>query len=141
MTARWRVRLATVLGYGLAAAAVLGALAVWMPVRVAGRSMHPALHAGDLVLVRRGVSVAPGDVALLAPPGHGAVLHRVLSLRADGSARTRGDANAVVDFSATPRAGIVGRVVAVVPVGRAIERWRGETACDTLGPQPHTARR
>jgi phage repressor protein C with HTH and peptisase S24 domain len=40
------------------------ALTRWQRVRVAGPSMTPTLRDGDLLLVRRGARVRPGDVVL-----------------------------------------------------------------------------
>src|SRR4051812_25991578 len=58
----------------------------WGVVRVAGRSMEPALRPGDLLVVRRGAAVRPGDVVVatfLARPGVLAV-KRVVQRAGDG---------------------------------------------------------
>lgn len=116
-------RLAVILGYACASLACFGMMQLLQPVRVAGASMEPALHAGDLVLVSRG-RVTRGDIALLQRPGQGAVLHRIISVHRDGAVRTRGDANPTPDPQPTNKAHVAGRVVCVVPVGRALKRWR-----------------
>lgn len=127
-------------GYALAAAVTFIAMRSFTPIRVAGQSMHPALHAGDLVFVRDRAP-ALGEVALLAPQGRGLVLHRVVDERGDGAVVTRGDANEIADATPTPAQHVRGTVVAVVPVGALIERWRARSACDTLSAQPNSTRR
>jgi signal peptidase len=117
-------RQATLVGYVLVAALCYGLLRWFEPVRVSGGSMRPALHAGDLVLVAKDREVGPGDVALLRLTDRGPVLHRVTTVLEDGSVLTKGDANDVADATPTERPRIGGRVVAVVPVGRWLERWR-----------------
>jgi len=42
----------------------MGMLGVWHRVRVSGQSMTPTLRDGDIVLVRYGAAVRPGDVVL-----------------------------------------------------------------------------
>lgn len=117
-------RQATLVSYVLLASVCYGLLRWFEPVRVSGGSMRPALHAGDLVLVARDREVGRGDVALLRPQGRGPVLHRVTTVLTDGSVLTKGDANGVADTLPTDRSRIGGKVVAVVPVGRWLERWR-----------------
>lgn len=46
------------------AAPVVRALLPWQRVRVSGPSMVPTLRDGDIVLVRHGAGVRPGDVVL-----------------------------------------------------------------------------
>jgi phage repressor protein C with HTH and peptisase S24 domain len=43
---------------------VTGALLPWQRVRVSGPSMVPTLRHGDVVLVRHGARIRPGDVVL-----------------------------------------------------------------------------
>jgi signal peptidase I len=95
----------------------------YVPVRVKGGSMRPALRHGDVVLVRRDVMPAEGEIALLRS-GPAFVLHRVRVVRGNGALVTRGDANPVDDFRETPRRDVRGEVVAVIPVGAFVERWR-----------------
>lgn len=88
---------ADVLGLAIAAVLVAATLAVVRPVKVEGGSMHPALHAGDLVVVQRGCAPAVGDVVLFRLDGdRTATLHRVVGSQADGLV-TRGDANPTTD--------------------------------------------
>jgi len=43
-------------------------------VRIAGRSMEPTLRSGDLVLVRWGAAVRPGQLAVFAHPVEGVLV-------------------------------------------------------------------
>jgi peptidase S24-like protein len=45
-------------------------------VRVAGDSMFPTLHPGDLLLVRRGAPVRPGCLVITRLPGRGTAVKR-----------------------------------------------------------------
>lgn len=133
-------------GTWLGVACALGLLAAFsaflQPVAVSGGSMHPALHHGDVVLVDPHSRPGRGDIALIAMPGHGPVLHRVVAGGGRrGSYVTRGDANDRVDHRRARIGEVRGVVVAVVPVGRALERWRTGSACATLSAQSKTARR
>ncbi len=122
----------------LLALLVLGA---WRPVRVTGWSMHPALHPGDVVVVRKTRQVSVGEVILFQAPGHGAVLHRVVGVDRTGVVRTRGDSNAIPDRAALERRDVVGPVRIVVPVGRLLARWREGDACATMTVQTNSTRR
>jgi|GEM_PF-2542017 len=125
----WLARLAEPVAVaGILAGLLWGASITWQPVRVSGMSMHPALHAGDLVLVRKRSGAGVGQIALLEAPGHGAVLHRVVATETEGAVRTRGDANPIEDRDATPMSAVIGHVTLVVPIGGTLERWRGDTA-------------
>jgi phage repressor protein C with HTH and peptisase S24 domain len=42
----------------------MGMLGVWHRVRVSGQSMTPTLRDGDIVLVRSGAVIRPGDIVL-----------------------------------------------------------------------------
>jgi signal peptidase I len=110
-------------------------LQFWLPVRVAGGSMRPALAPGDLVVVDRRAPVRVGRIALLESQRHGRVLHRVIAVEDGGSVRTRGDSNAVEDFDALPATAVVGPVVCVVRIGGLVERWRGSASCATMTAQ------
>jgi signal peptidase I len=125
----------TVLTVAVLAAVGLALLQHWRPVRVAGGSMRPALSPGDLVVVDVRGHVIRDQIALLRSPRHGLVLHRVIAKDADGSVRTRGDANTIPDFDSLPATAVIGPVVLVAPVGKLVERWRGSAACDTMTAQ------
>lgn len=126
------VRLGSVVTYVLIAAACFWLLRQYSPVRVAGGSMNPALHAGDLVLIDRERPVHVTDIALLATPGHGPVLHRVIGVEPSGALKTKGDANQTADARSVPVSEVVGPVIVVVPFGGLLERWRPASTCDTL---------
>jgi len=84
-----------------------------------GASMHPTLHASDLleVVPFRNKSLSLGDVILFQPPGKTQlVVHRICGTSENGIS-TRGDNNPLADQWETPQDRIVGRVVAA---------WRGE---------------
>jgi signal peptidase I len=112
---------------------------LWQPIRVGGWSMHPALHVGDLVAVslrERGSAI--GDVVLIEQPGRQPVLHRVIEVMGDGAVRTKGDANPVPDREPTPASQIRGRVMALLPLGELVERWRGEPVYATMTTQSNS---
>ena len=54
-------------------------------------SMEPALSVGDLIVVQKTESYAPGDVVVFAQQGS-LVVHRIVEI-SDGMVTTRGDAN------------------------------------------------
>ncbi len=128
-------------GYALVVAGLLATRGFVLPFVVAGGSMRPALSHGDLVLVARGGRVERGDVVLLAPPGYGRVLHRVVEVSPGGWVTTRGDANPIPDARPSRASEVEGRVVAVVPVGTWVERWRGGGGRATLSTQSNISRR
>ncbi len=128
MRAAGRFVAETTLVVGALGLVTVGVLQGYVPLRVGGSSMHPALHAGDLVLVRRHARVSVGDVVLIRAAGHGPVLHRAVGVLADGSVRTRGDANEVDDLEPAAPNSVAGVVVGHVPVGRLVERWRSSRA-------------
>lgn len=121
----WRRVAVATAAYSLVAVACFYALRAFMPVRVSGDSMHPALHTGDLVFVSSGARPVTGDIALIQQPGHGPVLHRVVGVEPGGALRTKGDANATADLEPIEAASVRGAVVGVIPVGELVERWRG----------------
>jgi len=93
-------------------------------VRVGGGSMAPALWPGDLCIVLDDPSPSTRDVVLFVADGHRQrVLHRV---RAQQGSRlvTQGDANPLPDRNSVARENVVGRVAAVVPIGRIVHRWQ-----------------
>jgi len=124
-----RERVLSLLEYAAALAVVAGlvfaATTTWEPVRVAGRSMAPALNPGDLAIVHRDAVPREGSIVLVRAEGHGAVLHRVVAMASDGSATTRGDANTINDRERVRPQEIAGVVVRVVPASQVLSRWRG----------------
>jgi signal peptidase I len=101
----------------LLVAAVLG-VAGWLagndltPVAIYGDSMLPTIAPGDVLLVRRGVAAAPGDVVTYDAETR-LITHRLRALATDGSMVLRGDANGFDDPPVpTDRAlGVAERVV------------------------------
>jgi len=98
------------------------------PVLVASGSMGPTVRAGDLVVLEQYHSqdIEPGMVIRFDDPeGHGSVLHRVVEVERDGSIRTKGDANTVVDSSAVESGRITGVGRVLVPrAGLPVLWWR-----------------
>lgn len=88
---------------------------------VEGASMEPALHAGDLVLVRSQGAVDVGDVALFRDPDIGVpVLHRVIA-RENGRLVPKGDANTFVDDARLRQSDVAGTLWLSLPaVGLAL---------------------
>jgi len=126
---------------GIVALLLIGALAAWMPVKVSGWSMHPALHPGDLAFVRRGQPISAGDIVLFRSPGHAPVLHRVVHVDGSGRVQTRGDANDIVDRDSLLPSAVTGPVRAVAPVGRLLSRWRDGHSCATMTVQSNSTKR
>lgn len=99
---------------------------------VSGDSMRPALAPGDMLVYRRQAwPVRTGDVVVVERTGWpGGIAHRVVGIDPAGSLLTRGDANPVEDAAPVPRGMVAGRVVIIVPAGRAagavasaVRRW------------------
>ena len=94
---------------------------------VTSASMQPGLSPGDLAVLAP-VAGAPtvGDVVQVGDPGvpSGFYLHRVVTVGADGTVVTRGDANPV-DDPAVSTAAIDGRLVMSVPMLGVPLHWAG----------------
>ena len=87
---------------------------------VAGTSMEPTLHSGDLVLIRRQDAYSPGDVLAYAvpegEPGAGAhVIHRLREITDDGVFVMRGDNRQANDGWHPTRTDVLGRRVLLIP--------------------------
>lgn len=115
--------LPTAIGVAIVAAVLCALLWRYEVVRVAGASMRPTLLHGDLTVVEKHATPRAGDIVLLQEPGRSPVLHRALR-RTGGGWITKGDANPVADWAIAPGSWLQGRVVAVIPAGRMLERWR-----------------
>jgi len=85
---------------GLAAAAYFLWPATWggqvSYVMVAGTSMEPTLRAGDLVLVRRSSTYAPGDVVAYRSPA-GTLVHRIVGGSEEEGFALQGDNRGTTD--------------------------------------------
>jgi signal peptidase len=93
---------------------------------VDGSSMEPALHAGDLALVRSRGDAGVGDVALFRDPELGVhVLHRVIG-REDGRLVLKGDANGFVDDPRLRQSDVAGTLWLTVPAAGFVLVWARE---------------
>ncbi len=104
--------------------------------RATGGSMAPAICSGDRVELRPALRTpSPGDIALVARPNGGALLHRVIEVRQD-LVLLGGDTNPAHD-QPVPREWIVGVVERVRPsiVARIVHELRRLRAawCRALG--------
>ncbi len=137
----WAGAVAGALGY---AAALLVVGLLWLstgllgvrPSLVAGHSMEPALHTGDVVLTRE---VDPDDIRIgdivRFRIGDTEVLHRVIEIyRNDTGAWfvTKGDNNEDADRPIQAEQ-IEGRVVAVIPKVGWVGIWARNTVANALG--------
>lgn len=92
-------------------------------VKAAGRSMEPAIHAGDLAILRRQPEYRVGDViAYSSQTLHEMVLHRVVQ-NSDGRYQTRGDNNSWLDPDRPTASEISGRQWLLLPHGGVILTW------------------
>lgn len=84
-------------------------------VKIAGGSMAPTIHAGELVLVAPAPErIEPGMVVVMVV-GDEVVTHRVVNVSADGTLLTKGDANRVTDDWGDRPVRIVGQYLATIP--------------------------
>ena len=90
-------------------------------VMVAGESMEPSYHLGDLVVARERSDFSVGDVVVFQVAdgaGEGElVIHRIVAVRDDGSFVTKGDNRAVADQFHVTADDIVGEPVLRIPWG------------------------
>ncbi|MFN8050667.1 MAG: signal peptidase I [Acidimicrobiales bacterium] len=110
----------------LAAVAIaLPLLAGGRAVVVAGDSMEPVLHRGDVVVaadVTRSTPPSVGQVLTFRTEGQ-LVTHRVVSIDTDGVARTQGDANRDADSTPVRPRMMVGLARLVVPAIARPREW------------------
>jgi len=105
--------------------AVLGGPAGY--VRVAGTSMEPGLHTGDVVLTRRRASYGPGDVVAYRVPagtpgaGH-VVIHRIVGGDGRTGFRLRGDNRDEEDLWRPRTADVLGEQRLRVPAAATLAR-------------------
>ncbi|MBU4557286.1 MAG: S24/S26 family peptidase [Actinobacteria bacterium] len=116
---------------------LLGTLAALLavgvrPAVVAGRSMEPALVPGDVCLATPWARPRVGDIILFSSDAGRPVLHRAVAVGARGEIRTRGDANHRADSALVIASSVRGRVVAVLPLGRALRGWMRSARDATL---------
>jgi signal peptidase I len=112
------------------AALVVGVLAflqVWPPfATVMSASMAPTIKTGDMVVLQRLHAPARvGDIVAVSVPDDArarygyppVVIHRVVSIGADGQVRTQGDARPEPDPFTVPRTALTTKVIAHIPAG------------------------
>ncbi len=99
---------------------------------VQGNSMQPALGNGDLVVARSRDTYHAGDIVVfdVNRPGVASsarVMHRIMSIAADGTIITQGDNRATADEFGTTTSDIVGEAQLTIPNGGTIlwvlSRW------------------
>ncbi len=78
--------------------------------------MGTAAPVGTLVITTPPGDLRVGDVIAFRPPGvPRSYTHRVVSVAADGSVRTKGDINGAPDAWSLPRSAVTGEAVALLP--------------------------
>lgn len=114
----------TVAGFAIGIALALAAPLAFdaRPLVVLSGSMEPALHTGDVSVVRSiaPLDARPGDIVTFRDPDNSKrlITHRVRDMRVQGDAvvfRTRGDANNVSERWRVPASGEIGRVMYRIP--------------------------
>jgi nickel-type superoxide dismutase maturation protease len=90
----------------------------WGRVLVSGASMEPALHDGDMLLIRYGARVRPADVVVVALPGDRPVAVKRAVHRSDAGWWVEGDAGALSTDSRT-----LGPIAPEAVLGRAVLRY------------------
>jgi signal peptidase len=114
----------TVAGFAIGIALALAAPLAFdaRPLVVLSGSMEPALHTGDVSVVRSiaPIDARPGDIVTFRDPDNAKrlITHRVRAMRVQGDAvvfRTRGDANNVSERWRVPASGEIGRVMYRIP--------------------------
>src|SRR5439155_21854473 len=114
----------------LAGIVVLGALPGSKPVeyvRIAGTSMLPTFHTGDIVVVRRAPEYVVGDVVAYRFGTSSLVMHRIVD--SDGEHFTlRGDNNDFDDSTHPAAAEVAGKLWFRVPAMSAMPHGPGAVA-------------
>ena len=114
----------TVLGFAVGVALALAVPLAFdaRPLVVLSGSMEPALHTGDVTVVRSvaPLDARPGDIVTFRDPDNAdrLITHRVRAMHVQGDAvvfRTRGDANNVSEHWRVPASGEIGRVMYNIP--------------------------
>jgi signal peptidase I len=90
-------------------------------VAIEGGSMEPTLSRGDLIVVRPAPPILEPGMILVMTVGNSTVTHRVVTVNADGTFVTRGDANGVDDRWNPQDVDVQGEYVAAIPwLGRIL---------------------
>ena len=82
---------------------------------VAGDSMEPGIHRGDLVLTRQTAEYREGEVVAYQHPDLGLLLHRIVGRRDDGRLILQGDNNPRPDSYEPLPSEVTGRLFVAVP--------------------------
>ena len=91
---------------------------------VAGNSMEPRLHRGDLVIVRQATDYQIGDIVTYRHPEIGPIIHRIVAQEGNRFV-FKGDNNAWIDSYLPIQAEFIGKFWLHVPsAGRIIEQLR-----------------
>ena len=94
---------------------------------IAGNSMEPGFHRGDMAVVRASAGYAIGDVAAYMHPTIGPVIHRIIDSTEQGYV-FKGDNNAWIDSYQPSDDELMGKSVYRIPrVGRLISLLRNPT--------------
>jgi len=91
-------------------------------VLVAGHSMQPKLHTGDLAVATKQAGYEVGDLIVLELGG-GRIIHRLHQRAADGTWITKGDNNTYVDPLTTKTNDILGKYRFFIPQAGAALGW------------------
>ena len=129
-----RSRPATILGWIVGCAIVLGVWAFFAPAKLGGStsytitsgiSMQPLLRKNDLAFVRTQTSYHVGEVVLYQSPVlHEPVLHRIILVQ-HGDYFFKGDNNGFVDPGYATRSELVGSLWFSVPKAGGVLAWFG----------------
>lgn len=92
-------------------------------VGVAGISMEPVMHPGDLAFVRRETSYQVGDIIAFQPQAADApaiVVHRIVAIDGGGRFRVQGDNNGRTDPWTIQHEDVIGRLRIRLPLAGAL---------------------
>jgi signal peptidase I len=84
---------------------------------VAGASMEPTYHTGDVLIVKRRAPSVGDVIVFTMPKRDGQIVHRVLERRDDGTMLVQGDNRSTPDLPLPTDADVVGVVRALIPQG------------------------
>lgn len=121
-----RFSLGEVLGWG-ASLGVLALVLIFRPptlggttnyVFVAGVSMQPTMHTGDLAILRPADTYAIGDIVAYRPVAapEDQIIHRIVGIEPDGAYIVKGDNVSVPDFDKPRASDLLGRTVLWIPM-------------------------
>jgi len=94
---------------------------------VAGHSMEPTFHTGDLAITQRQASYAIGDVVAFETEG-GVAIHRIVGGDVLGGYQVKGDNNQLPDVWSPTPSSIIGRVWIWLPQVGSVLAFVGQPA-------------